>query len=172
MCKSLCLAILCALAVCSAPANAGLFSAKGPLIAVFGGELFTGEAEGHLDGSGTFEMQSQTKPGLTCRGQFVRTAKMSGAGDLRCTDGAVATFQFQRLSLLRGHGSGSSSRGSMSFTYGLTAGESEPYLALPAGKALATVGTSLAIVDTGKSPEGTVAVTTRSTPLPDPAPGR
>ena len=33
--------------------NAGLLSATGAVIAILGGELFVGEAEGHLGGAGT-----------------------------------------------------------------------------------------------------------------------
>jgi len=59
---------------------------------------------------------------------------------LRCSDGASATFEFQRLSLRRGYGAGTSSRGALSFTYGLSAEESAPYLKLPPGKALSQDG--------------------------------
>jgi hypothetical protein len=47
----------------------------------------------------------------------------------------------------RGHGVGSSSRGSMSFAYGLTAEEAGPYLKLPKGKKLTHNGTELELVD-------------------------
>jgi hypothetical protein len=66
---------------------------------------------------------------------------------MHCSDGTTATFHFQRLSVFRGHGAGSSSRGSMSFAYGLTAEEAEPYLKLPRGKKLGHNGTELALVD-------------------------
>jgi hypothetical protein len=59
----------------------------------------------------------------------------------------VGLFHFQRLSVFRGHGVGSSSRGSMSFAYGLTAEEAGPYLKLPEGKNLAHNGTELELVD-------------------------
>ena len=59
---------------------------------------------------------------------------------MRCSDGASATFEFQRLSLRRGYGAGTSSRGALSFTYGLSAEESAPYLKLPPGKALSQDG--------------------------------
>ena len=134
----------------ASPAGAGIFSATGPVIAILAGELFLGEAEGNLDGAGTLKIQSRTRPGVTCQGQFTSSAELGGAGNLRCTDGATSAFQFQRLSLVRGHGTGSSSRGSMSFTYGLNASESAPYLNLPAGKALRLVGTDLALVDIGQ----------------------
>lgn len=129
------------------PAGAGFFSSTGPVIAIFAGDLFLGEAEGNLDGSGTIRIQSSTKPGFTCRGQFTSSAELGGAGSLLCSDSATATIRFQRLSIFRGYGTGSSSRGPMSFTYGLSAIESKPYLKLPPGKALGLDGKVLVLVD-------------------------
>lgn len=129
------------------PADAGLLSAKGPVIAILADELYVGEAEGHLDGSGTIAIDSQINSGVTCTGQFTSSAKLGGAGQMQCTDGAGATFHFQRLTVLSGHGAGSHGRGSMSFTYGLTADESRTYLKLPAGKKIEHSGKQLALVD-------------------------
>jgi hypothetical protein len=129
------------------PVGAGLFSSTGPVIAILAGDLFMGEAEGHLDGSGTILIQSRARPDVTCRGQFTYSAELGDAGKMRCSDGATATFHFQRLSMLRGYGTGSSSRGSLSFTYGLTANESGPYLKLPPGKALRVGGKDLVLED-------------------------
>jgi phospholipid transport system substrate-binding protein len=131
----------------ASPAAAGIFSSTGPIIAILAGDLFLGEAEGNLDGSGTLKIQSRAKLDVTCQGQFTSSAELGGAGNMRCSDGATSTFQFQRLSLVRGYGTGSTSRGSMSFTYGLSANESAPYLKLPAGKALRLVGKELVLVD-------------------------
>jgi hypothetical protein len=47
----------------------------------------------------------------------------------------------------RGHGTGSSSRGSMSFAYGMDLAEARPYLKLPEGKGLAHNGLKLELVD-------------------------
>ena len=139
--------ILClALGGASAPAGAGLFSAKGAVIAIVNGELFLGEAEGHLDGAGTLAIHSQRKPSLTCAGEFTSSAELGGKGKLRCSDGSSATFQFKRLDLRRGHGAGTFTRGPMTFAYGLAAEDAAPYLALPKGKALANDGTGLALV--------------------------
>jgi len=129
------------------PAGAGFFSSTGPVIAIFAGTLFQGEAVGNLDGSGTIKIQSSTKPDVTCLGKFTSSAELGGAGNLECSDSSTATIQFQRLSILRGYGTGSSSRGSMSFTYGLSAVESEPYLKLPPGRALMLDGKNLVLVD-------------------------
>ena len=139
--------ILClALAGASAPAGAGLFSAKGAVIAIVNGELFLGEAEGHLDGAGTLAIHSQRKPSLTCAGEFTSSAELGGKGKLRCNDGSSATFQFKRLDMRRGHGAGEFSRGPMTFAYGLKAEEAARYLTLPEGKKLANDGSGLALV--------------------------
>lgn len=136
-----------ALAGLATQAHAGLFSATGAVIAILGGDLFVGEAEGHLSGAGTLAIHSQKNPGLTCAGQFTSSAELGGKGQLRCSDGSISTFRFKRLSVRRGYGGGSFSRGSMSFAYGLTAEEAGPYLKLPKGKKLARNGTELALVD-------------------------
>jgi len=128
-------------------AGAGLFSATGMVIAILAGELFVGEAEGHLSGAGTLAIHSQKNPRLTCLGQFTSSAALGGSGQMHCNDGTTATFHFQRLSVQRGHGVGSSSRGSMSFAYGLSAEDAGSYLKLPKGKKLAHNGTELELVD-------------------------
>lgn len=133
---------------CSATrANAGLLSATRVVIAMLADELFVGEAEGHLDGAGTLAIHSQENPDLTCQGQFASSAEFGGTGQLLCTNGATATFHFRRLSLFRGYGEGSFSRGWMSFVYGLTADEAGPYVKLPRGKKLMYFGKELRLVD-------------------------
>jgi len=129
------------------PAFAGLFSSTGMVIAILAGELFLGEAEGHLSGAGTLAIHSQKDPGLTCLGQFTSSAELGGMGQLNCSDGTSATFHFERLTVFRGYGVGSTSRGSMSFAYGLTAEEAAPYLRLPKGKKLRHNETQLELVD-------------------------
>jgi hypothetical protein len=135
------------LAVSATPANAGLFSAKGKIIAILAGDLFVGEAEGHLSGDGTLAIRSQSDPGLTCQGQFTSSAERGGLGQLICSDGATATFQFKRLSVFRGYGSGKFSRGDMSFAYGISADDVGPYVKLPPGKRLAYSGNDLRLAD-------------------------
>jgi hypothetical protein len=134
------------LALGTAPASAGLFSATGQVFAILGNELFVGEAEGHLNGAGTLAIHSQRDPSLTCAGEFVSSAA-GGSGQLTCNDGSKATFSFARLTVFRGHGSGSHSRGPMSFSYGMAAAEAKRYLALPTGKNLVQVATALQLVD-------------------------
>jgi hypothetical protein len=135
------------LGVPAATAGAGLFSATGMVIAILADDLFVGEAEGHLNGAGTLTIKSQRNPAVSCLGQFTSSAALGGSGQMQCSDGATATFHFQRLDVFRGHGAGVSSRGAMSFVYGLTAEEAAPYLKLPQGKKLAHRGAELAMVD-------------------------
>jgi hypothetical protein len=141
------LAACIALAGIAAPATAGLLSATGAVIAILAGELFVGEAEGHLSGAGTLAIHSQKRPRLTCHGEFTSSAALGGSGQLNCTDGSSADFRFQRLSVFRGYGIGSFSRGPMSFAYGLTMEEAAPYLTLPDGKRLTRNGAQLRLVD-------------------------
>jgi hypothetical protein len=140
--------VACAgLAGSAGPASAGLLSARGTVIAILADALFVGEAVGHLSGAGTLAIHSQTDPDLTCLGQFTSSAALGGVGQMHCSDGATATFHFQRLSVLRGYGVGSFSRGAMSFAYGLTAEEAGPYLTLPEGKKLTSNGKELKLVN-------------------------
>jgi hypothetical protein len=128
-------------------AGAGLFSATGMVIAILADDLFVGEAEGHLSGAGTLAIHSQKDRDLTCLGEFTSSALLGGVGQMHCSDGATATFHFQRLSVLRGFGVGSFTRGAMSFAYGFTAEEAGPYLNLPEGKKLSSSGKELTLVD-------------------------
>ena len=147
-CKAL-IAVLACIGLGGSPtlANAGLFSATGTIVAILADDLFVGEAEGHLNGSGTLAIRSQRNSNLTCRGKFTSSAELGGTGKLVCSDGTTATFQFQRLSAYRGHGVASFSRGTMSFAYGFAVDEAAPYLKLPAGKRLKHDGTRLVLAD-------------------------
>lgn len=151
-------AVLLGLSGGMSPAHAGFLSSTGPIIAIVAGDLFLGEAEGQLNGSGKIRIQSRARPDDTCQGDFSYSAEFGngggGTGAMRCSDGATATFKFQRLGLRRGYGGGSSSRGPLSFTYGLNAKESEPYLELPPGKALRADGKDLLLVDAHRAAAG------------------
>ena len=127
-------------------AGAQLFSSTGPVIAILGAELLVGEATGHLGGWGTIALRSRSTVGLTCVGEFSYSEALGDAGKLKCSDGASAAFHFQRLSMLRGYGAGNSERSALSFTYGLSAEDSVPYLKLPAGKELGHNGETLQLV--------------------------
>jgi len=141
---------------CIAPAHA-FFSATGPVIAILADELFLGEAVGYLSGSGTLTIQSQKKAAVSCRGEFTSSAELGGKGQMKCTDGATGNFQFDRLTVRRGHGDGSTTRGAMSFTYGLTLAESVTYLKVPAGKRLVQGSTVVELVDIIPPPSGAAA---------------
>lgn len=146
--------LITALAACIGLAGSGtlavgadLFSATRLVIAILAGDLFVGEAEGHLSGAGTLVIHSQKDPALTCLGQFTSSAERGGLGQLHCSDGATATFQFQRLNVFSGYGVGSISRGAMTFAYGLSVEKAAPYLGLPDGKKLVHNGTELVMAD-------------------------
>ena len=140
------LAACVALAGSAGAPRAGLLTRTGDVIAIMAGELFLGTAEGSYDGSGTLAIHAQQDPAVTCGGEFTSSKELGGKGQLRCSDGAGATFRFDRLTIMRGHGDGTFTRGPMSFTYGLSAEESLPYLRLPAGKRLGYNGTTLELV--------------------------
>lgn len=159
-------AVAAVFAIAPAAAGAGLFSSRGPVIAIVAGELFLGEAEASLGGPGTIRIQSRAKPDVSCDGDFSLSAEAGDVGTLQCSDGATAKFQFKRLSLVRGYGTGSTSRGPMSFTYGLDATESVRYLELPPGKALGLEGTVPVLVAL-KQPAAASALMTGA---PDTAP--
>jgi hypothetical protein len=128
-------------------AAAELFSATRAVIAILADNLFVGEAQGHLNGAGTLVIHSQKTPDLVCRGQFTSSAEQGGLGQLRCSDGSIATFQFKRLTVFSGYGIGSFGRNTMSFAYGLSHQEVGPYLKLPDGKKLMQNGAELALAD-------------------------
>jgi hypothetical protein len=129
------------------PAGAQMFSATRAVIAIVAGDLYVGEAEGHLSGAGTLAIHAQKNPAVTCIGEFTSSAALGGSGQLHCSDGGVATFQFKRLTAFTGHGVGSFGRGAMSFVYGLSAAAAAPYLKLPEGKKLMHNGSELALAD-------------------------
>src|ERR1700752_3616655 len=118
--------LLAGLALCMGPgawtgeAGAQLFSSTGPVIAILDGELLVGEATGHLGGWGTIALRSRAKAARTCVGEFSDSEALGDEGHWRCSEGASAALRFQRLGLMRGYGTGSSSGDALSFTYGLS----------------------------------------------------
>jgi phospholipid transport system substrate-binding protein len=129
------------------PAHAGFLSVTSPVIVILGGDLFVGEAERRIDGSGSIRIQASANPALTCHSEFPQDAGADDVRNMRCSDGVAATYQFRRLGPASGYGTGSTSRGPMSFTFGLDAAAAAPYLALPAGKILRREGVELALVN-------------------------
>ena len=54
-----------------------------------------------------------------------------GKGTVSCKDGSQGQFNFKGLTNLKGYGYGSSTRGPVTFTYGMTAEEAAKYLQKP-----------------------------------------
>ena len=132
----------------AAPVSAGgLFSATGAVIAVAADNVFVGEAEGYLDGTGTVTIHSQKNPAIKCIGDFTSSAEKGGSGQLHCSDNTTGRFHFKRLSVYKGYGVASFSWGDMNFAYGFKPEEAAPYLRLPQNKKLARNGTEIALVD-------------------------
>jgi hypothetical protein len=131
----------------ASPASAQMLSATRAVIAIVADDLYVGQAVGHLNGAGTLAIHAQRNPAVTCTGEFTSSAALGGSGQLQCSDGSVATFQFKRLTAFTGHGVGSFGGGALSFVYGLSATDAAPYLTLPEGKKLMGNGSELALAD-------------------------
>lgn len=125
----------------------GLFTASAPVIAIMYDDLFVGEAIGHIDYTGTIDMHSALDAGKRCVGEFRYTGSHSGVANLQCNDGTTARISFNALSMLSGYGYGRTTRGPVSFTYGLTPEEAGKYLTLPTGKKLVRRQSGPALVD-------------------------
>ena len=130
---ALLLIILASLAGCANASGArmGLFSAKAPVYAILSEDFFVGTAVGYVNRTGTIEIQSVVNDSVRCVGEFRYTGAKTGAGSLTCNDGTNAELQFNSLSTISGYGYGNSTRGPVSFTYGLTPEQAEEYLKLP-----------------------------------------
>lgn len=148
MLKLFALAIAAAVgsAVWASPASAEMTATR-KVIAILGGDLYVGTAVGNLSGAGTLKVHSQSDPRITCSGGFTSSKELGGKGELHCSDGSASEFTFTRIDTFHGHGAGGFSRGTMSFTYGMTVAESLPYLVLPAGKKLSANADEIALVD-------------------------
>jgi hypothetical protein len=130
-----------------AGAKMGLFTTTMPVVAMVAGELYTGQAISYIDGTGTMKLKSSTTPARECTGDFRYESERLGVGDIECSGGTSATFQFRALSTLTGYGFGRARQGEVSFAYGMTAEQAEPYLRLPSGKKLRKVDTALSLTD-------------------------
>lgn len=109
-------------------------SVTAPVVAIVHDDMFVGQATGYLDRTGVITVTSTTKPDVTCFGDFRYHAARSGTGKMRCNDGATADFDFYGLSMASGYGLGQSTKGVVSFTFGLDVEEAKPYLKLPENK--------------------------------------
>jgi hypothetical protein len=128
-------------------AQMGLFTTTAPVVAVVGGELYTGQSVCYIDGSGVIQLKSSSNPEQECSGDFRYESERLGVGDMRCTGGSSATFQFRALSTLTGYGFGRARTGDVSFAYGMTPEQAEPYLRLPSGKKLRRKDGTLVLTD-------------------------
>ena len=72
-------------------------------------------------------------PSTTCVGEFryISTWTKTGKGTVSCNDGSQGQFNFKGLTNLKGFGYGTSNRGPVTFTYGMTAEEAAQYLQKP-----------------------------------------
>jgi hypothetical protein len=115
---------------------ASLMSVSAPAIAIVKDDLFIGTAVAYVDRTGTIEVASVLDSNSRCVGNFAYVGTKMGKGELRCNDGSTGTFQFNGLTLFSGYGFGTTTRGSMSFAFGLDTDEAAEHLRLPKGKEL------------------------------------
>jgi len=80
-----------------------------------GTEIFTGSAQGKLDGSGTLQVTSNR--GRSCVGNFVYETNRRGAGTFVCSDGNSGPFEFTSTGMT-GVGSGTIGNKTFVFTFG------------------------------------------------------
>ena len=114
----------------------GLFSVKLPVIAIFHGDLFVGNATAHLNRKGTIDVRSVLDANGKCFGSFRFTEANAGIADVQCNDGSAARLSFTALSSFSGYGSGSTASGPASFTFGLRPEVAALHLILPPGQKL------------------------------------
>lgn len=114
-------------------ARMGLFTARSPVAVTIKGDVFAGWAVGDITGRGTIEIQSHINPEISCVGEFryISTWTLTGLGTMSCNDGARANFNFKGLTNLKGYGYGTSNKGPVTFTYGMTPQEASKYLMKP-----------------------------------------
>jgi hypothetical protein len=128
-------------------AQMGLLTTTMPVLAVIGGELYQGQSVGYIDGTGTITLKSSAHPEQECTGGFRYQNESLGVGDLHCSKGTETTFRFRALSTLTGYGFGRARDGEVTFAYGMTPEQAEPYLRLPSGKKLRRKDSAVSLVD-------------------------
>jgi hypothetical protein len=147
----LCAVALAALALSACAnqpgAHIGLLTMTTPVVAIIGDQLYTGESVSYIDGSGVMRIKCGVNPQQECSADFRYETEQLGVGDIRCSGGPNAPFQFRALSTMTGYGFGRAPSGDVSFTYGMTPEQAEPYLRLPAGKKLRHKDSALILTD-------------------------
>jgi hypothetical protein len=147
----LCIVAVTTLALCGCAnqsgAQMGLFTTTMPVVAIVADDLYIGESVSYMNGTGIMKLKSSAHPEQECRGDFRFESDRLGVGEMRCSGGASATFQFRALSTLAGYGFGRARTGEVSFAYGMTGEQAEPYLRLPSGKRLRWKDSALLLID-------------------------
>jgi hypothetical protein len=147
----ICSVAIAALTLCACAnqsgARMGLLTTTAPVVAIVAGDLYTGESVSYIDGSGTIRFKSSLSPERECIGVFRYESEQLGAGDIDCSWGAHAAFQFRALNTLTGYGFGRAGKSDVRFTYGMTPEQAEPYLRLPSGKRLRTQDSTPVLAD-------------------------
>jgi hypothetical protein len=77
---------------------------------------FSGTATGHMDGSGTITLKSNT--GLRVTGDFVYVTSRQGEGTFKCSDGRTGPFRFVSTGT-RGTGTGRLGSENITFSFGI-----------------------------------------------------
>jgi hypothetical protein len=132
-------ALILALVALSAMAQShaagfSLFAVREPLYAMVDGVLLAGEAVGYWDRTGTMTVRSTLDDTLQCTGTFQYTSAKAGVAKITCNDGSSADLAFNALGALSGWGQGLTSKGLVTFTFGMSPEAAAPYLNLPKGK--------------------------------------
>lgn len=134
------LSIACVLAIAGCTnqsgAHMGLLNTTSPVLAVVAGEVYTGQSVCHWDGTGAIQLKSLADSHRECSGDFHYESQDLGVGDIHCSAGPAATFQFRALGTLTGYGFGRAREGEVTFAYGMTPEQADPYLRLPPGTKL------------------------------------
>lgn len=129
---------------CAQINDAGLafVSSTLPAAAVVDDQLLQGEIRLFPDHSGTVTLRSSGESSLgtaaltSCMGRLRNTATTTGAIDLRCNGGVMANVSMTLLGDTRGYGYGTTTSGTASLVFGLSAADTRAYLRVPANRQL------------------------------------
>jgi len=119
-------------------ASMSLQASTAPALAVIHDTLVAGKAVLYNDRTGTLNLESGTEPRIKCLGTLRYTSTRAGVAKLACSDGAEALMYFSVIGETRGYGSGTTAKGTASFTFGFDPSEAAAYLTPPPGKRIVT----------------------------------
>jgi hypothetical protein len=111
-----------------------LQSSSTSAVAVVHETLLLGTAVIFNDRTGTLNLESDTEPRVKCMGTLRYTSTRTGVAKLTCSDGADALMYFSAIGETRGYGTGTTAKGTASFTFGFELAEASAYLTPPPGK--------------------------------------